>query len=948
MIDDHDKALNEIGQTDALASSIDDRELLRKRTLSANPRRRAQAVSDADSDSEVAENFQLRAIFLCRESGEYSFLLLTKMIKQVLLPFQSHPEVAKALKYGVTPMRSNDEGEIARAELRAQEIVVSSGGSRRLIGVFFTIGEYGFFYSLASAGRSTVDGENSFTSEFVNLIAEARPQQIVTGWFSRMVRVTWIGEQLRRTMADHRVTLRCSESDAVIDPRTQGGKREWELLANAAENEYLSTLNRLLTGTTLEYLEGRFPRSEKSLPLGYRKVGGKGPDANRVVVDSAQAPVVRRLIELAASDANEFEIADELSDLGVRTRSSSGDPSVLIRDLKYPDIGVRSLFGHLPTYLSGSYVIHHEMTLPHQDDFHGVKVQRDSPGDFGYLEFVLEFGVPDSGWHTEQMIRTAIDRRLTRKQPTVPQWDRQKMKPLAGIFDFVGQDCQFVLHSSDQGYYTLRSRPAEQKFASNGRRNGFGDLEGDLVGTFKAGDLHVAVAAALRGLSGAITNLSCPEIPSPTADEIDDVRVQLAAASQAADRAIDSELTARTATERSAYQEKARTWRQQEVALRAQLAELQRRNNPRNILLLNAEQLAAVVAELEETNDRAATVLNSTLRRWLVGCSIDATPGYPLATVTVHVDAPSTAGHLRLGPLTHPVANRCYGEDRGPFSSADHRNREIARLLLLEDSTHDERSAVWSAESFDAKSYTRRMHATLATTRLPMAARSAILLCPIVGVRRAVLAPLFDLDLDHGLNEDFAAEIVRVYTSEGFNWASGWCPGGMVLRRAVIAFIQTYATTPDLGLDRAQIEQSFGLNPAQVYDMLNHNSGKQTPRPPLLEDIGGWYQRARTRRQPHPMGIKRCPHCGTRTLTHALTVPEVPGGILCSQCQRTPSSTIVYPDGYFEGWEGPQTNQRFGIADPRNAAMFAPPEPGHGIITTRRFSLIVPSLRAPR
>ena len=148
--------------------------------------------------------------------------------------------------------------------------------------------------------------------------------------------------------------------------------------------------------------------------------------------------------------------------------------------------------------------------------------------------------------------------------------------------------------------------------------------------------------------------------------------------------------------------------------------------------------------------------------------------------------------------------------------------------------------------------------------------------------------------------------------------------------------------------DRAQIEQSFGLNPAQVYDMLNHNSGKQTPRPPLLEDIGGWYQRARTRRQPHPMGIKRCPHCRTRTLTHALTVPEVPGGILCSQCQRTPSSTIVYPDGYFEGWEGPQTNQRFGIADPRNAAMFAPPEPGHGIITTRRFSLIVPSLRAPR
>lgn len=73
--------------------------------------------------------------------------------------------------------------------------------------------------------------------------------------------------------------------------------------------------------------------------------------------------------------------------------------------------------------------------------------------------------------------------------------------------------------------------------------------------------------------------------------------------------------------------------------------------------------------------------------------------------------------------------------------------------------------------------------------------------------------------------------------------------------------------------------------------------------------------------------------------THAQNDPK------CREIKRSVEEHQGHETEDFEGWEGPQANQRFGIPDTRNVAMFAPPEPGHGIITTRRYNLIVPSLR---
>jgi hypothetical protein len=53
--------------------------------------------------------------------------------------------------------------------------------------------------------------------------------------------------------------------------------------------------------------------------------------------------------------------------------------------------------------------------------------------------------------------------------------------------------------------------------------------------------------------------------------------------------------------------------------------------------------------------------------------------------------------------------------------------------------------------------------------------------------------------------------------------------------------------------------------------------------------------------------LRRCPFCHTRTLTHVLHVPEVPGGQLCTSCQKAPGVPgVVFPDAYMKHWCGPR------------------------------------------
>ena len=82
---------------------------------------------------------------------------------------------------------------------------------------------------------------------------------------------------------------------------------------------------------------------------------------------------------------------------------------------------------------------------------------------------------------------------------------------------------------------------------------------------------------------------------------------------------------------------------------------------------------------------------------------------------------------------------------------------------------------------------------------------------------------------------------------------------------------------------------------------------RRTNLPPLVTRVGvkGLSREGKRRKNLTAYVLHQCPHCAAAGTPHAVDIVawnvEVPGGILCSSCLRTPApDSIVYPDAYRE------------------------------------------------
>lgn len=386
----------------------DDLERLNERKRAARPGRRRVEASGPQTEAPVQGQFEHKCErgFLARESGEYDFLLLAKMIQQVLEPFRGDPAVDAALALGVTPLLNTDAGRRAREQLGAR-LLYFSDRRNKAFGVRFTIKGVTFQYGLLSGAKSSdpATGENDWVESIGDLLTEHRPAELVTGPMSRLARRRHLFSRLGTLLAQTRTTVRTYEVPHGMSMLDPGGQAQWDALALAAESDYLGTVTRLLTGVVYELKNNNYPRSALGLPPGYVKPNSAGPDQHKVVpsTDPADLARVRKFIELCAGDASPNEIATELSDLGLKTRHPGihrNDPNLRADQVKHPETLIRVLMQHLPAYLTGTYTFEHEIPLPNCDIFHGFDVHRQSLTDSGFIVAKLDFGVPPVGGTT--------------------------------------------------------------------------------------------------------------------------------------------------------------------------------------------------------------------------------------------------------------------------------------------------------------------------------------------------------------------------------------------------------------------------------------------------------------------------------------------------------------------------------------------------------------------
>jgi hypothetical protein len=899
--------------------------------------------------------------FAARESPEYGHMLLDRMIEQTLDAYTHVPGVQEALEIGARVLLRDDagEGEALRQRLGA-EVLYSRDSARRFFGVRFVLHGNVFHYGLTTGAQPALDGDNNWVESLCDGIELHRPAVLVTGPASRIARLVPLFNKVETRLQAARTKVQTAEVPYGMDLNDPGGRAQWQALANAAEYDYRATVTRLLTGVVFELKNNRYPRSDLALPPGYTKRGGDGPDRNDVFPDPEPAAqqVVRRFIEMAAGDYTEMEIAQELGALGLTTRHPGLRKK--LGPLRAHQVGdpvrlVRTLFQSLPTYLDGRHTFKHEMPLANVDSFHGYVVHRVDTADNGYIQQELDFGLPPGGWHDRGLIESAIATRLLtdedeRQLPT----RRDKVKPLAGMIRFTLDGFEYLLVAKDTESYELRRRP------SGGSRGTFHGTEGQLVGRFSARKLHKAVASILRQLEdGVAVAMPCPATPAVDGSTTQELTAALGAALKRVEGARREAIAAPDPETAAAYRKLGEQAADEATELQRELTLATLASRPRPTAALDGTRLAALIKVLDELPGAVDVAVRSMLR----GCVrkariLDAEPGRPLAVLEMVLAVVTDAGVVTTEPLRAYVPNRATGGLPGTDTRHDafeRRNTEIMQMLLLESAPEDERRALWDAEDFDGRSFRRRMLDVLAPVTGAEVA-SALIDCPILDVRRAALQPFLrhDLPLSPDFSPALEREIQAVYRKDRFSWTNGWCPGGMARERRVLEFVHRYGDTADDGIPQNEVKQVLGLDDSAFGRLLHSGAlpyGRKAP------SAAPWFARLESFQVHNERGrletrlrIRQCPHCGQRSLTQPLRVPEVAGYLLCTNeaCHRSLLSKERYPDDFFLPWDGSQSEVRrrddLGAAEKR--AWWT--ERGRVIVGTTLCEVLVPSRFAPR
>ncbi|MGR6966995.1 hypothetical protein ACU610_21275 [Geodermatophilus sp. URMC 61] len=941
-----------------------------RRPKKTKGRRRAAKQSGGIDTPVTAGSFAHRApaVFVARESDLYGHMLLSKMVEQTLDPFMHIPAVQAAAALGVTPLLRTPEGDRVREELNARLLYPSDGSGRRFFGVRFEIDGYAFQYGLTTGAGATLQGDNDWVESLVELLEDYRPAKLIAGPAARLARIEPLFVRLEAPLKAARTAVVTAETpEGGLDLRTQAGLDNWRTLARAAQADYHASVLRMFTGVVYEIKNNRYPRSPIALYPGYLKRGGKKDDRNDVLLDDSPETkaFVRRFIELAASDATDDEIVADLTPLGLRSRH----PQLVAEGRNAPEHVddprrmLRSLYPALRTYRDGTYLFQHEMPLPDYDKIHGFDVFRTNPHDPGFIQKVLQFPLPDGGWHDSALIEEAIRLRDPDPDPNATvaaPLTRDTVKPLAGLFRWTDAGHEYCLLANDAESYELRRRPAPGATKASGGRRRFDPNDGELVGRFDAGRLHLAVAQLLRRLGeGVPAALPCPAAPLPSDRLLTDLRQQRDDAQRQADAARQEVLRASNEDEKEEYRELGKEQQQEVRRLNAEIAREEAKRRPVPRTTHDGTRIAALVKILEDLPGAADTAVARALRGLVRGARIlDAGPTRPLARVEMTLAIRTDTGSLNVGPISEPVKNRAVGGMPGTDPRRQgfaRRNVNLLEALLLEGATEDERKELWETEGFTARSYTRRMFAALEPVVGGQVA-SALIHCPIIDSRRAALEPYLrhGIPLGDGFAPELAEELPRIYVPTGFSWTNGWCPGGMARERQVLALIDRYATVPDDGLATAEVKQGLAIDDTALYRMA-HEGNRPYGRPNAKPSPAPWY--ARVEILPGPGGprslgsrvrIRRCPHCGERKLLQPLRVPEVAGYLLCVNCRRSLRSAVRYPDEFFLPWDGPQslTRRRPDAGTASEKVWFS--TSGRIIVGTSLCTVHVPSLHAPR
>jgi hypothetical protein len=869
--------------------------------------------------------------------------LFTQMLSLVVnsLSGRGIPGLIEAKQVGVSVFKD----PAVQATLGAEPFYRTGGraGARPLAWHFEIHGTH-FLFVMMSADAVNEAEENDFSRILETLVRRLKPALIATGPGSRLCRnrdhVAAVNAAIRHARAG--LLVQEVYHQGPLDLHVVADRKRWDDICQSAVSDYEATRSRLTSGTATMLVDGCWPKGESTLPLGYRFTE---PDSHVVCREVTLTSAVRAVVAATAADYSVDEdgrprslaeqrncaivkVVDAVAESGwVSGKAKSlyaakygGDASaVTVRDVKNPRSLVDSIWRWLPTYQTGIYVYRQETTLgmsPHATDYLGVALEHefDEDGHKVRSELVhpIVFHSEDDGWGIDpELMQRALEKvqeyRSRGHGGARGGLQASEFKPLAGIFTWTCDAFEYRLSAKKKGAYQIQRRPLADAYVDSAQEQWQGWSDGpneETLANVRADVLHVlmadAVAAALEGGVGAerlgrLATISSSaagghsnEISRLTAEIERQQKLSRHHRGAAAESAVDGNSEGEASSK-----ELAKSAEREITRLRSRLRALEAAGSgpaiPRGEQV-DLGSVATVLSLLRETTDKAPRALHDALRQLFA--SGQFTVDGLVVRGSLHLLIPIDGGALRLGPVLVSTPNFArVGQDESIKRLAERYFRDGWSLERLADETAFAATVIraWLL---------RWVKATVPSWA--KGKRAAAVDCPIAATRQA----LWELMTGEpsGQDAEWVEHLRTSYASGRGDWVLSWAAETHVKRRQWIAAVA--CLRGDEGPVRLTDVMSAVDSDGSGDDtyLFGKKRSNNTRVPPAFDLVGGWGQ-TRGARAERFIDLMLCQTCGTRTATHALRVPEVPEGLLCTTCRRQPSGGVVFTEEYMLPWE---------------------------------------------
>jgi hypothetical protein len=794
---------------------------------------------------------------------------------------------------------------------------------------------------------------NAFTVALAQLVTKYGVKHLHAARLDRLIRNEIVAKDLMAALTHCGTLVHGGSADYNMNNPQEA--MMFSMMGAIAAGSVKGTITGLTNGWHAIAERGEWPFAETALPgAGYRLVSETDL---RIIPDSAQLDLVRDLIGWAADpELTLTDIATKLAQAhgwgSATLRQRLGNPTATVLDARYPETAVLSLLRNgLPMWLDGMYplvarVSHMMGETDLREKVRETFEKTDADGN-PYEQPIVTFELslnhdrlPEGTWADRETIETAIRLRIINSAPKARGRGAtsSERKPLSGVAEWVDGDTQYRLTARHKDTYRIIARDVAEALDGNGNRRGWTDREEkDIRAVIRPSELHQALAAAVadqlattrytRVLSGART---VDEAVVADAGRLAELEADLAVAEKreraarfdyeaARDLAIDNPTDANRAavaeflTARNEAQAAASAIAKR-IAAAKTLDETSRHIAPGT--RISVERLMVAMQELATTEDKAPAILNTALRELLVDTRCSITDDRLRVRFETKLHLSTTDGPIVVGPIVAEVPNR-----RGGMRAA--RKDAMFERVFRDGMSFEEAAADCGYTNVDEARRFLRDWLVKADVIRSKGLRSAAVDCPIREAKlvifemheaarsgRAFVAP-------KGVDPAYAEQVRATYASEE-TWGGNWHSGNPTQARVIVSQVLAAGRRP---AHWDEVRSTLDLDDRTlryVEEELLLGKAIAGGISPVLERTVEQWNRW-TKPEDRTVRARRCPHCGGRTLTHIVRVPEVDGGVLCTKCRRSEANPLVqYPIEYLQPWVGPRsvgTGKRGAVAN---------------------------------